>query len=158
MCFFNLKDDSLLGAPFYTRNGWKYNIFLQDFLPPDMKVIKGTVQQDGSSPNLGSFYRSSSKEASRRLFRKIRPSSIKWEPFNARVPSRTVIAHYVLNSQMCSKVHTALTAHLVLHHTRIYNALGKSSVSMAKCEMNLFFYCNLSFFIGKRRYECCMHL
>jgi hypothetical protein len=34
--------------------------------------------------------------------------------------SRTVIAHYELNGQMRSKAHTALTAPLVLHHTRIY--------------------------------------
>ncbi len=71
-------------------------------------------------PKLGSFHRSSLKEASRRLFRKIRPSPIEWEPFNARAPSRTVIAHYALNGQMCSKEHTALTAPLVLHHRRIY--------------------------------------
>jgi hypothetical protein len=35
-------------------------------------------------------------------------------------PSRTVIDHYALNGQMRSMVHTALTAPLVLHHTRIY--------------------------------------
>ncbi len=40
-------------------------------------------------------------------------------------PSRTVIAHYVLNSQMRSKAHTALTAPLVLHHTRIYKCAMK---------------------------------
>ncbi len=39
--------------------------------------------------------------------------------FNTRAPSRTVIAHYALNSQMRSKGHTALTAPMVLHHTRI---------------------------------------
>jgi hypothetical protein len=36
------------------------------------------------------------------------------------VPSHTVIAYYALNGQMRSKAHTALTAPLVLHHTRIY--------------------------------------
>ena len=39
--------------------------------------------------------------------------------------SRTVITHYALNGQMCSKVHTALTAPLVLHHTRIYKCAMK---------------------------------
>ncbi len=34
--------------------------------------------------------------------------------------SCTVIAHYALNEQMCSKAYTALTAPLVLHHVRIY--------------------------------------
>jgi hypothetical protein len=32
--------------------------------------------------------------------------------------SRTVITHYALNGQMCSKAHTALTAPLVLHNTK----------------------------------------
>ncbi len=42
-------------------------------------------------------------------------------------PSRTVhvIAHYSLNGQMRSKAHTALTAPLVLHHTRIYKCAIK---------------------------------
>jgi hypothetical protein len=40
-------------------------------------------------------------------------------------PSRTVIAHYALNGQMRSKGHTALTAPLVLHHTRIYKCIMK---------------------------------
>jgi hypothetical protein len=45
-------------------------------------------------------------------------------------PSRTVIAHYALNGQMCSKAHTALTAPLVLHHTRIYkHAMKKISIN-----------------------------
>jgi hypothetical protein len=35
-------------------------------------------------------------------------------------PSGTVIAHYALNGQIRSKAHTALTAPLVLHHTRNY--------------------------------------
>jgi hypothetical protein len=40
-------------------------------------------------------------------------------------PSRTVIAHYVLNGQKSSKAHTTLTAPLVLHHTRIYKCAMK---------------------------------
>ncbi len=36
-----------------------------------------------------------------------------------------MIAHYALNSQMRSKAHTALTAPLVLHHTRIYKCAMK---------------------------------
>jgi hypothetical protein len=55
-------------------------------------------------------------------FKKIRPSPNEWELFNARAPSRTVIA---LNGQMRSKAHTARTAPLVLHHTRIYKCAMK---------------------------------
>jgi hypothetical protein len=36
-----------------------------------------------------------------------------------------VIARYALNGQMSSKAHTALTAPLVLHHTRIYKCAMK---------------------------------
>jgi hypothetical protein len=43
-------------------------------------------------------------------------------------PSRTVIAHYALNGQMRSKAHTALTAPLVLHHTRIYKHAMKKII------------------------------
>jgi hypothetical protein len=43
-------------------------------------------------------------------------------------PSRTVIAHYALNGQMRSKEHTALTAPLVLHHTRIYKCTTKKII------------------------------
>ncbi len=40
---------------------------------------------------------------------------------------------------MRSKAHTALTAPLVLHHTRIYKrAMKKKSFSMAKCGRNIF--------------------
>ncbi len=107
--------------------------------------------------NLGSFHSSSLKEASRRLFRKIRPSPIEWEPFDARAPSRTVIAHYALNSQMRSKAHTTVTAPLVLYHTRIYKCAMKKFGFNGQCVMNLF-YCQLSFFTGKRRYERCTRL
>jgi hypothetical protein len=40
----------------------------------------------------------------------------------------TVIAHYALNGQMGSKAHTALTAPLVLHHTRIYKRAMKKII------------------------------
>ncbi len=40
-------------------------------------------------------------------------------------PPRTVIDHYAFNGQMRSKAHTALTAPLVLHHTRIYKRAMK---------------------------------
>ena len=43
-------------------------------------------------------------------------------------PSRTVIAHYALNGQMRSKAHIALTAPLVLHHTRIYKCAMKKII------------------------------
>jgi hypothetical protein len=39
--------------------------------------------------------------------------------------SRTVIAHCALNGQMRSKARTALTAPLVLYHTRIYKRAMK---------------------------------
>jgi hypothetical protein len=42
-------------------------------------------------------------------------------------PPRTVIAHYALNGQMRSKAHSALTASLVLHHTRIYKPAIKKN-------------------------------
>ncbi len=79
-------------------------------------------------PKVGSFDRSLLNEVSRRLFRKISPSPIKWEPFKARAPSRTVIVHYTLNGQMRSKAHSALTAPLVLHHTRIYKRAMKKII------------------------------
>ena len=40
----------------------------------------------------------------------------------------TVIVHYALNGQMRSKAHTALTAPLVLHHTRIYKRAMKKII------------------------------
>jgi hypothetical protein len=43
-------------------------------------------------------------------------------------PSRTVIAHYALNGQMRSKAHTALTAPLVLHHTKVYKCAMKKII------------------------------
>jgi hypothetical protein len=43
-------------------------------------------------------------------------------------PSRKVIAHYALNGQMRSKAHTALTAPLVLHLTRIYKRAVKKII------------------------------
>jgi hypothetical protein len=44
-------------------------------------------------------------------------------------PSRTVNSHYALNGQMRSKAHTALTAPLVLHHTRIYKRAMKNIIN-----------------------------
>jgi hypothetical protein len=43
-------------------------------------------------------------------------------------PSHTVIAHYALNGQMPSKAHTAVSAPLVLHHTRIYKRAMKKII------------------------------
>jgi hypothetical protein len=42
--------------------------------------------------------------------------------------SSTVVAHYALNVQMRSKAHTALTAPLVLHHTRFYKHIMKKII------------------------------
>ncbi len=50
-------------------------------------------------------------------------------PWRLSHPSpRTVIAHYALNGQKRSKAHTALTAPLVLHHTRIYKRAMKKII------------------------------
>jgi hypothetical protein len=43
-------------------------------------------------------------------------------------PPRTVIAHYAHNGQMHSEAHIALTAPLVLHHTRIYKHAMKKII------------------------------
>jgi hypothetical protein len=43
-------------------------------------------------------------------------------------PSHTVVAHYAINGQMRSKAHTALTAPLVLHHTRIFKRAMKQLI------------------------------
>ncbi len=43
-------------------------------------------------------------------------------------PYHTVIAHYALNGQMPSKAHTAVSAPLVLHHTRIYKRAMKKII------------------------------
>ncbi len=67
-------------------------------------------------------------EALRPVFRKIRPSPIEREPFNSRAPSLTVIGHWTLSGQMRSKAYSALTAPLVLHHTRIYKCAMKKFV------------------------------
>jgi hypothetical protein len=58
-------------------------------------------------------------ETSRRCFRKNRPS-----PNRARVLQLKGVILYS-NEQMRSKAHSALTAPLVLHHTRIYECAMK---------------------------------
>jgi hypothetical protein len=60
-------------------------------------------------------------ETSRRCFRKNRPS-----PNRARVLQLKGVILYS-NEQMRSKAHSALTAPLVLHHTRIYKCAMKKS-------------------------------
>jgi hypothetical protein len=50
-----------------------------------------------------------------------------------------LIAHYVLNSQMRSKAHTALTAPWVLHHTRIYKCAMKKFGFNCQMRNELFF-------------------
>ena len=54
-------------------------------------------------------------------------------------PPRTVIAHYALKGQMCSKKHTALTAPLVLHHTRIYKCAMKKIILNVQMRNKPFF-------------------
>jgi hypothetical protein len=54
-------------------------------------------------------------------------------------PSRTVVAHYALNGQMRSKAHTALTAPLVLHHTRIYKRDMKQLIFIGQMRNKHFF-------------------
>jgi hypothetical protein len=52
--------------------------------------------------------------------------------------SCTVIAHYALDGQMCSKAHTALTAPLVLHYTRIYKCAMKKIIIKDQMRNKLF--------------------
>jgi hypothetical protein len=54
-------------------------------------------------------------------------------------PSCTVIAHYALNEQMCRKAHTALTAPLVLHHTRIYKGAMQKIIINGQMRSQHFF-------------------
>ncbi len=53
---------------------------------------------------------------------------------------------------MRSKAHTALTAPLVLHYTRIYKCAKKVRFQLPNAEYT-FFDCHLSFLTGKRRYN-----
>jgi hypothetical protein len=96
----------------------------------------------------GEMYRAHSTglETSRRCFRKNRPS-----PNRARVLQLKGAILYS-NEQMRSKAHSALTAPLVLHHTRIYECAMKQK-SFSIDGINIFFNGLLSFFPG--RYECC---
>jgi hypothetical protein len=54
-------------------------------------------------------------------------------------PPRTVIAHYALKGQMFSQKHTALTAPLVLHHTRIYKSALKEIIINGQLRNKHFF-------------------
>jgi hypothetical protein len=54
-------------------------------------------------------------------------------------PSHTVVAHYALTGQTPSKVHTALTAPLVLHHTRIYKRATKQLIFNGQMRNKHFF-------------------
>jgi hypothetical protein len=96
----------------------------------------------------GEMYRAHSTglETSRRCFRKNRPS-----PNRARALQLKGAISYS-NEQMRSKAHSALTAPLVLHHTRIYECAMKQK-SFSIDGINIFFNGLLSFFPG--RYECC---
>jgi len=79
----------------------------------------------------GEMYRAHSTglETSRRCFRKNRPS-----PSRARTLRLKGVISYsneAVNEQMRSKAHSALTAPLVLHHTRIYEcAMKQKSFSL----------------------------
>jgi hypothetical protein len=83
------------------------------------------------------------------------------------VPSHTVIAHYALNRQRRSKAHTALTAPLVLHHTRFYKLAMKKIIingqmrnkhfliviyhsSLVKAAMNVAHVCKLNKGVKKK--------
>ena len=59
---------------------------------------------------------------------KFSSSNLSYRYISYRGNITTVIAHYALNSQMRSKAHTALTAPLVLHHTRIYKRAMKKII------------------------------
>ncbi len=53
---------------------------------------------------------------------------------------------------MRSKAHTALTAPLVLHHTRIYKRAMKKIIFNGQMRDKPFFDCHLTFFTGKSLY------
>ncbi len=94
-------------------------------------------------PKVGSFDRFLLKETWQMLFRKIRPSPIEWEPFKARVPSCTVIAHYALNGQ-CAERRTPLQLRLWFYIRQGFtNGLWKKSFSMAKCGINIFWWSSI---------------
>ncbi len=89
-------------------------------------------------PKVGTFDRPFLKETSRRLFRKIHPYPIKWEPFNSRAPSRTVLAIKHSMSK-CAVRRTALWLRLWFYIIQGFtNAQRKKSFSMAKGGINIF--------------------
>jgi hypothetical protein len=69
-------------------------------------------------PKLGSFARSSLKRA-------FLENSARHPSCESPLTQGRHLIHYALNGQMRSKAHTALTAPLVLHHTRIYKCAMK---------------------------------
>ncbi len=73
-----------------------------------------------------------------KVFWKIRSYPILWEPFEVTVPSSTVIGNYAPNCQLFSKAHTALTAPLVLHHTRIGKCMMKTLEINSQLRTELF--------------------
>jgi hypothetical protein len=56
-----------------------------------------------------------------------------------RTNCKFFIAHYALNGQMRSKAHTALTAPLVLHPTRIYKCAMKKFVINGQFRNEIFY-------------------
>jgi hypothetical protein len=69
-------------------------------------------------------------------------------------PSRTVIAHYAFNGQMRSKSHTALTAPLVLHFTRIYKQAMKKTIINGQM-LNKHFFIVIYHSLLVKADECC---
>ncbi len=101
----------------------------------------------------GEMAHSTGLETSRRCFRKNRPS-----PSRARTLRLKGVISYsneAVNEQMRSKAHSASTAPLVLHHTRIYECAMKQKSFFTRRNKH-FFNGLLSFFPG--RYECCARL
>ena len=79
----------------------------------------------------GEMYRAHSTglETSRRCFRKNRPSPSRARAL--RLKGAVSYSNEAVNEQMRSKAHSALTAPLVLHHTRIYEcAMKQKSFSL----------------------------
>ncbi len=98
-----------------------------------------------NQPKLGSFDRSSLKREAQLSFVKIRLSSILWEPFKFTATSWTLISNWAPNWQWRSKAHTASTAPLVLHGTRIGKGAMKNFVSIGNFGINFYWLSSFLF-------------
>ncbi len=65
------------------------------------------------------------KETSRRVFRKIRPSPIEWEPFKVWELSYFSFANYAVNLDSCGDIHCALGPPLAIENRRNWGVFLK---------------------------------